>query len=74
MQQKEIAILKRRSKQAEALLKRLDRTLSSVMKLPSFKGKANLYDTINVAKMHAHNLSWDFKRDIEDLERAIDRK
>ncbi len=72
--QKQIAMLKTRSRQAGDLLKRIDKLLSGITKLPSFKGRASLYDKINRIRMDAHNLNWDFKRDIEDLERATRRK
>jgi hypothetical protein len=72
--QEQMTMLKTRSRQAGDLLKRIDKLLSGIMKLPSFKGKAPLYDKINRIRMDAHNLNWDFKRDIEDFERATRRK
>lgn len=58
-------VLKRRCKDAESVSNRLDRILRGMNRLPDFKGKAALMDRINDAKMEAHNLSWELKRELD---------
>jgi hypothetical protein len=59
--------LKGRCKEAEVISKHLKGVQDRLNDIPSFRGKAAFIDRINRVSMEAHNLSWDLKRDLEDL-------
>ena len=59
--------LKKRCKEAETASKHIEAILKRLDKVPPFKGKAAFMDRIISARMEAHNLAWDLKRDSEQL-------
>jgi len=58
--------LKRRSKQAASLLKKITAVWNGLDKIPSFNGKTPFMDKVNNARIEAHTLAENLKLDAQE--------